>query len=201
VAALQLAHRSETEAGLPTKVLHDRACRDRDQAVQKLGRTKSELEDTQAQLEALLKRQEMLQGRAKEQTAKVEACTKKVHGLGQRLAIETAATPGLAPSPFTAAGAGFPVPSTASPFKRQRPDEDDDDGMGRREAPASPLGTRRGATGGGAAASAPRGPPGTVGSAVDSGRPSDADLFASLGGALASTGHMAHAAAAGHTNF
>jgi hypothetical protein len=200
VAALQQAHRSEKEAGLPTKVLHDRACRDRDQAVQKLGRTKSELEETQTQLEALLKRQEMLQTRAKEQTAKVEACTKKVQELGQRLAIEAAASTGLAASPFTADGAGFSAPTT-SPFKRQRPDQDDDDGMGRRDAPASPIAANRGASSGGAAASASTAPAGHVRPAAAAGRPLDVDLVASLGGSLAPAGPMAHAAAAGHTNF
>jgi hypothetical protein len=168
--------------------------------VQKLGRTKSELEETQSQLEALLKRQEMLQGRAKEQTAKEETYTKKVQELGQRLAIEAAASPGIAASPFTAAGAGFSVPAT-SPFKRQRPEQDDDDGMGRRDAPASPLAASRSASSGGAAAAASTGPANLGGSVPAAGRPIDAAILASLGGALAPAGPMAHAAAAGHTNF
>jgi hypothetical protein len=201
VAALQLAHRSEKEASLPTKVLHDRACRDRDQAVQKLGRTKDELADTQEQLEVLLKRQEMLQARAKDQTAKVATFTTKVHELGQRLAIETAASTGAAAasSPFTAAGAGFSAPA-ASPFKRQRPEIEEDDGMGRRSSPSSPLGAHPGAFSGGAsaAASAPLATKGGLAPSI--GRPADADLFASLGGALA-TGLPAVAAAVGHTNF
>jgi hypothetical protein len=46
VAALQQAHRNEKEAGLPIKVLHGRACRNRDQAVQKLSRTQEELDET-----------------------------------------------------------------------------------------------------------------------------------------------------------
>jgi hypothetical protein len=57
VAALQQTHRSEKELGLPTKILRDRVCRDRDQAVQKLSRTQGEREETQTQLAALLKRQ------------------------------------------------------------------------------------------------------------------------------------------------
>jgi hypothetical protein len=139
VAALQQAHRGEKEAGLPTKVLHDRACRDRDQAVQKLSRTQADLEDTRTQLDALLKRQEMLQARAKEQSTKVEAAAKRVQELGQKLAVETAGV--LGASPFTASGPGFSGPPTTSPFKRQRPDEEtaDDDGMGEPTPPASPI--------------------------------------------------------------
>jgi hypothetical protein len=137
VAALQQAHRNEKEASLPTKVLHDRACRDRDQAVQKLSRTQGELEETQAQLESLLKRQESLQARVKEQSAKVEAAAKRVQELGQRLAVETAGTIGA--SPFAAGGPGFPAPAT-SPFKRQRAEgEADDADMGRRVPPGSPT--------------------------------------------------------------
>jgi hypothetical protein len=201
VAALRLAHRSEKEAGLPLKVLHDRACRDRDQAVQKLGRTKDELADTQEQLEVLLKRQETLQARAKDQAAKVETFTKKVHELGQRLAIETAASAGaaVASSPFAAAGAGFSAP-TASPFKRQRPEGEEDDGMGRRSAPASPMGAFPGAHSGGSCAAAPAAMAATGGLAHPPGRPGDADLYASLGGSLA-TGLSAVAAVVGHSNF
>jgi hypothetical protein len=112
--------------------------------VSKLSRTQGELEDTQAQLDALLKRQEMLQARAKDQTAKVDAAAKRVQELGQRLALETTGTVGA--SPFTAAGPGF-VPAGGSPFKRQRPaGEAPDDEMGGRPATGDPaaadLGTR-----------------------------------------------------------
>jgi hypothetical protein len=106
-------------------------------AVQKLSRTQGELEDTQAQLEALLKRQEMLQARAKDQTAKVDAAAKRAQELGQRLALETAGTIGA--SPFTATGPGFSAPG-GSPFKRQRPaGEVPDAEMGRRESPDDPA--------------------------------------------------------------
>jgi myosin heavy subunit len=119
VAALQQAHRSEKESALPTRILHDRACRDRDQAVQKLSRTQGELEETQTQLATLLKRQEELHARAKDQSANVEQAAKKAQELGQRLAVETAAASGS--SPFTADGIGFAAPA-GSPFKRQRPE-------------------------------------------------------------------------------
>jgi hypothetical protein len=105
--------------------------------VQKLSRTQGELEDTQAQRETLLKRQEMLQARAKDQTAKVDAAAKRAQELGQRLALETAGTIGA--SPFTTTGPGFSAPG-GSPFKRQRPaGEVPDAEMGRRESPDDPA--------------------------------------------------------------
>jgi hypothetical protein len=178
IAALQLAHRTQKEAGLPTKVLHDRACRDRDLAVAKLSRTQGELEDTQAQLEALLKKQETLQARAKEQAAKVSAAAQKVQDLGHRMALEAAAAPGSAPanSPFVAAAPGQAFASTgASPFKRSRPDEpveEVDADMGRRAAPSLPT------------------------------SPLAAGLVAALGGAEGPPqADLLAAAAAGHTNF
>jgi hypothetical protein len=143
----------------------------------------------------------MLQARAKDQAAKVETFTKKVQELGQRLAIETAASTGAAAasSPFAAAGAGFSAP-TASPFKRQRPEHEEDDGMGRRSAPSSPHGAHLGAHSGGASAAAPAALAAAGGLAPPLGRPADADLFASLGGALA-TGLPAVASVVGHSNF
>jgi hypothetical protein len=132
VSAQQQAHRSEKDATLPTKVLHERACRDRDQWVQKLARSKTELEAVQAQLEALLTKQEELQARTRDQSAKVALASQRVLELGHKLALETVADPAAAAarpsaSPFTAAtpgAAGAFSLSGGSPFKRQRPEAD-----------------------------------------------------------------------------